>query len=91
MSLTFHSKGIEKFNPLNDSARKVCLYTRFHAQQSIYLKRFITIKVKYLRPHCGRHEQAAAFKPSTLAIRVVFSSYLKVGCAVLFRFGDTHP
>ena len=42
-------------------------------------------------PRCGLHEQAAAFNLSGLAIRVVFSLYLKVGVVVSICFGDTHP
>ena len=83
-------KGIERIALLNDFVRKGTLICQISCTAVDPPVSFIAIKVQYVHPCCGRLEQAAAFKLKRLAIRLVFSLYLKVGCAVLFHFGDTH-
>ena len=91
MSLAFHSRHRKKIALLNNSMYKSTPILQVSYTANNPSESFITIKMYYLLPRCGGHEQAAAFKLSNLAIQVVFSSYLNVGCAVSFCFGDTHP
>ena len=51
---------------------------------------FITEKMQYLCFRNRRHEQAAAFKFSTLVTRVEFTLYLNFGCGVSYYFKNTH-
>ena len=62
MSLAFHNKDIENITLLNDFTHKSTPIRQVSYIAVDPSESFIAIKVKYLRPRCGRHEQAAAFK-----------------------------
>ena len=61
----------------------ICQYAWCHTEQTIRQK----LLSLYKRPRCEHHKQDVAIKLSRQAIRVVVSSYLKGGYAVLFCFG----